>query len=207
MLGCHQVLAYAGLIGTAFVGQAVGLDPVTPKVRGGQRAPPFIGDVTAGENLQPAKLGLPGVEPLDSPAGSGRSHENRTGKDEIDPLPPCSVRHEALAPFVENVTPRVDQAFHEDFGTPGLGPVMPHSTSQKATNAIRGIKVGMNVDRLVEPHHSLGPPTESMHDMVGILGSEARKDDPALIGFAVAIGILQKQDVVAVGHVNTPVTG
>ena len=46
-----------------------------------------------------------------------------------------------------------------------------------------------------------------MHDMVGILGPEARKDDPSLIGFAVAIGILQKQDVVAVGHVNTPVTG
>ena len=120
-------------------------------------------------------------------------------------MAPCPVCHEALAPFVENVTPWVDQALHEDFRTPGLWPVMPHSTPQKATDTVRSIEVGVNVDRLVEPHHSLGPPAESMHDMVSILGPEARENDPPLIGLAVAIGILEKEDVVAVGYVNSAI--
>jgi hypothetical protein len=45
-----------------------------------------------------------------------------------------------------------------------------------------------------------------MNNVVSVLGSEARKNNPSLVSLTVSIGILEKKNIVAVGYIYSPVS-
>ena len=49
--------------------------------------------------------------------------------------------------------------------------------------------MGMNINRLIEPHHSFRSPPESVYNMVGILRAKPGKNNLAMIRFAITVGI------------------
>ena len=65
----------------------------------------------------------------------------------------------------------------------------------------------MDVNGLIEPHHSLGTPPESMYDMMSILRAKPGKNNLPMIRFPIAICVFQKKDIIAVGYINAPVPG
>ena len=65
----------------------------------------------------------------------------------------------------------------------------------------------MDINRLIEPHHSFRPPPEGMNNMVGILRSKPRKNNFPMIRFAIAVGVFQKKHIIAIRHIDSPVPG
>ena len=43
--------------------------------------------------------------------------------------------------------------------------------------------------------------------MMGVLGAKTRKNHLPMIRFAITIGIFQKQDIIAIGHIDSSVSG
>ena len=60
-----------------------------------------------------------------------------------------------------------------------LGPELPDAAAVQPADAVGRFDVRMNVDRLVEIEHAVGPPAQRVQDVVRIFGAETGKDDRA----------------------------
>ena len=69
------------------------------------------------------------------------------------------------------------------------------------------LDMAMDIDRLVEVEHPVEAPPQGVEDVMRILGAEAREDDAGPVGLAVAVGVLEVEELGAVGHIAPPSPG
>ena len=164
-----------------------------------------LGQVPAAEDLEPAMLRAAGVEALEDPDGVGRGEVVRAGEDIVDPLAARAVGGERLAPAVDVVAPGVDEPAHEHVELHRLGAELPDPAAAQAADAVRRLDVAVDIDRLIHVELAVPAPSEGVEDVVRVLGAEAREDDPAGVGLAVAVGVLEVEQFGAVGDVDAAV--
>ena len=164
-------------------------------------------NMTARQDFQSAQLGLTRIKALHSTRCSWGCDKYGTGINKVDSLTAGSIRHKTLPPLVKNMPPWVNQPFHEDFSPSGFRTIMPHPPTKQSANSVWSIQMRMDVNGLIEPHHSFWAPPESMYDMMSILRAKPGKNNLPMIRFPIAICVFQKQHIIAVGHINAPVPG
>ena len=153
----------------------------------------------------PQYFGLPGFSPGKMRIGAHGPEVRGPGDAIVDPLAPGAVGRERLAPAVEMMPPGIDQPPDEDLQPHRLGPELPDPAAAQPSDAVRRLDVAMDIDRLVEVEHPVVAPPQRVEDVVGILGAEAREHDAGLVGLAVAVGVLEVEQLGAVGDVRTAV--
>ena len=103
------------------------------------------------------------------------------------------------------MSPRVDQAARENLQFQGFGAELPDAAAAEPANAVRRFQVAVDVDRLVEIQHAVRTPAQGVNHVVGVLGAEAREDDPAPVRLAARLARGQVEQVGAIDHVDAPV--
>src|SRR5947209_7257476 len=82
-------------------------NPAAPEVVGEQIAAPRLGNVPAACHFEPAILGAARVQPFEHAQGVWCGVVVRARQAVIDPLTPCPVGRERLAPSIDLVAPWV----------------------------------------------------------------------------------------------------
>src|SRR5262245_17899789 len=129
------------------------------------------------------------------------------GHQVVDAVAAGAVGPERVPPAVELVAPRIAHALDEDLEVEARGAEPPDAGAAEAARAARGLDVAVDVDRLVEVERAVGAPAERVDDVVRVLGAEAGQDDATLVGLAVAVGVLEMDQLGAVGDVAAAVPG
>src|SRR6185436_6391505 len=116
-----------------------------------------------------------------------------------------AVGPERVAPAVELVAPRIAHPLHEDLQVQARRTEPPDARAAQPPRPARRLDMAVDVDRLVEVERAVGTPAERVDDVVRVLGAEAREEDAALVGLAVAVRVLEVDELGAVGDVAAAV--
>src|SRR2546430_17682753 len=103
------------------------------------------------------------------------------------------------------MSPRIAKSAKEDAQLQRGRAQMPDTAAVKALDPVRGFKVAMDVNGLVEIELPIRSPAERMHHVVGVFSAEAREHDALLICLPVAIGIFEMQQFRALAYVSAAI--
>ena len=83
--------------------------------------------------------------------------------------------------------------------------VAPDAGSFEPGDAVGSFDTGKGVVPLGEPEVAKGAAFESVDHLVGVGGAEPGENDGALVGFAIAIGVLKVDELSGFSNVNSPI--
>ena len=103
------------------------------------------------------------------------------------------IGHEVLAPRVDHVSPRVGEGVrHEHVQLLRARLVAPHAGVREAPRTVRRFDLRVQERALLEVERAVRAPLPGVDRVVAVLGAEAMQEDPALVGLAVAVGVLHE---------------
>ncbi len=147
-------------------------------------------------------FGAAGIQSLQPPRRAGRGDENRIRKDIVDTFEECAVGHERFANVVEDVPPRIDESFAENFQPVRGRSITPNAAAVQVTCAVRCLHVAVNVNRLVEVQTTIGSKTQRVDQVMRVLGAKPAQHDPPLVRPSIAIAVFQVEQSRAFGDVR-----
>ena len=188
----------AALVRDAIADRAVGSEIIFHDA-----APPFLGEMPAGQRLTAGTFGLAGHE-----AGQGAGRADGTpkrspGEGEVRPLTSRAVGDERLTPAIDRVAPRVDRATRENLEPLRFRPEPPEATAVEPAFAPARVDEAVDVNRLVEVQLTPWRPAQRVDHVMDVGVAETGKDHPPLILPVVAIGVGQKQKLGGAADVGT----
>src|SRR5207247_5910790 len=118
-------------------------------------------------------------------------------------LKTSAVGEERVAVIVPAVAPRIAAAFGEHF-EPIRGRIEPPDAATVETHhAVRRLDVCVGVDGLVHVDVPVVTPAQRVQIVVRVLGAKTGKNDALLVRFAIAVCVLEIQQLMAGGDVTT----
>ncbi len=118
------------------------------------------------------------------------------------------VAQDVLSPAVEGVTPHVDELARADVGAEVRGAraeLEDHRHRVHAERAARRLDLAVEEDAGLEVEAAVGAPDERVDGVVVVFRAEAREEDAPEVGLAVAVGVLEEEEVGLAGHVRAAV--
>lgn len=204
--GFDEFGLFAGGISGGTFGEDEAADAVGAEIVGDDVSLPIGGEMGSADDFDATMFWAAGIETVEDTFGTDGGEEGGSGKDVVDPFTECSVGGEGLPPFVEVMSPGIDESACEDFELTCFGAEVPDASAVESTDAVGSFDVAVDVDRLIEVEESFGSPAESVEDVMGVFGSESGKDDFASVALAVAIGVGDVDQFGTVGDVGPSVT-
>ena len=175
---------------------------MTTEIMGDQISLPVIREMSSIDHFQAAILGASWIQSMQNARHTKDRRIGRPRNDVIDSLAPGTIGHKRLSPAIKSVTPSVDPATSENIEFHRFWTEPPDSPGIQSANAEGGLDMAVNVDRLIHVELAIHPPAKRVQDVVGVFGTEPAQHNPRLIGFAVAVGILEMQQFGAVRHID-----
>ena len=190
---CHV----AGLrgVGDAEVVEAEADDAVRAEVAGDRVALPVRAEERAVDEFESAELRVgAGADAADEAAGAFGGREGRARESPMHAGAIGAGGEEGLAGGVLLLTPGVDEALRVDFETFGVRVVGESHAGVGAHEAPRGLKVRVDVDRLMEVEATIDAPVQRVDDMMGVFGAEAAEHDATVGEDAVGVRVGKVQE-------------
>ncbi len=178
------------------------------KITGDRRALPLLGELFTVKQFQPAILGIgTRADALQNPRCPGIGEIHRPGHSIGDALIPGPIGDKRLPIAIHLVSPRIAEALHKHTQLEGVRTKVPHPATVQPLHTMGRFNVAVDIDRLVHVKLTIMAPTQGVKDVVGIFSAKPGKDHPPLIGPAVAIRVLEMQQLGALPHVDPAIPG
>src|SRR5690606_24764432 len=137
--------------------------------------------------------------------GAERRIVLRTWKEIVDALVVRAVRPEGLSPRVELVPPRIHHPAGEHLEAARSRLHPPDAAAVETPHPPGRLDIAVRVDALVDVERAIGPPAERVDEMMGVGAAESAKDDSLLVRPAVAVRVLEIEQLVGIAHVEAAV--
>src|SRR5262249_28589462 len=123
----------------------------------------------------------------------------------VEPFKSGAIGEEGVAKLIPMMAPRIATASAENLETPAIRVEPPDAATVEPHHTVRGLDVRMSIDRLVHIDVTVVSPAQCMQIVMGVFRAEAGEDNRPLVGFPVAIGVYEMQQLVARRDVATSV--
>ena len=150
-------------------------------------------------------FGAARIQAVHQPLGARSRDVHRAGEDIVDAFAVGAIGREIAAPPIKVMAPRIHEPVAEDVQLLGLGAKSPDAAAIEPLYAVGRFHVAVNVDRLVHVQAAIRSPPQRVEQVMRVLGAESRQHDPRFVGFAVAVGVPQVNEVGAVGDVRAAI--
>ena len=206
--GAADVRLLLGDVARALVGDAERSHAVRAEVARHHAALPVGGEVLAADDFEAGELRVAaGADALEDAPRARVGLIHRAGQAPVDAGAARAVGHEALAELVELVAPTVHPALEDDLQLLRRRLEAEHAARAQAHDAVGRLDLAAGVDGLAHPEAAVRAPAERVQVVVRVLGAEAGEDDAAHVGLAVAVGVLQVQQLGALRDIHAAVAG
>ena len=206
--GAADVRLLLGDVARALVGDAERSHAVRAEVARHHAALPVGGEVRAADDFEAGELRVAaGTDAAEDAPGARVGLIHRAGQAPVDARAARAVGHEALAELVELMAPTVHPALEDDLELLRRRLEAEHAARAQAHDAVGRLDFAAGVDGLAHPEAAVRAPTERVEIVVRVLGAEAGEDDAAHVGLAVAVGVLQVQQLGALRDIHAAVAG
>ena len=166
----------------------------------------LLGEVRAREDLGPAAGPRALLEEREVARVAGGKVEVAAEGQRVVVHVAGAVGHEVLAPAVEHVPVRVGEAVGDvAFDAARARLEAPDTATAVAQNAVDRLDLAHVEGALLEVEGAVGTEDEAVGGVVGVGGREAVQDALAPVCAVVAVGVLEEQDVGAVGDQHAAV--